>query len=174
MPDASDKLRAFFDKLFRLVPGYGGYAELESRRDTDKLLREHLARQLGEAKGGFDRFTADLTRAPGGLELMNPAGSVTKLLEKLIDRLRFADYGYAGFFDSQKVGEPQLQAMYDFDLSLAQSIEGIKARVAALKPEADELHSLLSALYEFDGRLNARHDAIADAGKPDAEPKLGL
>jgi hypothetical protein len=161
MPDASDKVRNFMEKLFRMVPGYGGYAEKESRRNTDKVLRMHLAGQLDEVKAVFDRFTADLTRQPGHLELMTHASSIAKLLEKAGDRLKFADYGYAGFFDNQKVMEPQLDALYQFDLELSQAIMDIKAKSSALRPEPAELAALLEDLRGFDDRLNARHEAIS-------------
>jgi uncharacterized protein YaaN involved in tellurite resistance len=160
MPDASDKARNFLEKMFRVVPGYGGYAEKEARRNTDKVLRMHLAGQMDEVKTSFDRLISDMTKQKGHLELMSEASSITKLLEKVIDRLKFADYGYAGFFDSPKVLEPQLDALYQFDQDLSQAILDIKAKVAALRPEPEELAALLEDLRKFDDRLNARHEAI--------------
>ena len=160
MPDASDKIRGFFEKVIRIVPGYAGYADKESRRDTDKIVRMHLAGQLQEVKAAFDHFTADLTRKPGCLELLTPANSIAKLLEKLIDRLKFADYGYAGFFDQDKIQEPQLDAMYQFDLALSQAVMDFQNKVKVLQPDADILKALLSDLQAFDQRLNERHGAI--------------
>ena len=160
MSDASDKTRNFLEKMFRIVPGYGGYAEKEARRNTDKVLRMHLTGQMEEAKTSFDRFMSEMTKQKGHLELMAEASSIVKLLEKVIDRLKFADYGYAGFFDSHKVLEPQLDALYQFDQELSQAILELKAKVAALRPEPAELAALLAGLRKFDDRLNARHEAI--------------
>lgn len=160
MSDASDKTRNFMEKIFRIIPGYGGYADKEGRRNTDKVLRMHLAGQLEEVKTAFDRFTSDITRQPGHLELMGDASSITKLLEKVIDRLKFADYGYAGFFDSNKVLEPQLDALYQFDMDLSQSIMDLKSRVTVVKPDSSTLKALLEDLRAFDNRLNARHETI--------------
>ncbi len=160
MPDASDKVRNFMEKLFRIVPGYGGYAEKESRRNTDKILRLHLAGQLDEAKSAFDRFMSDMTKQKGHLELMTDASSITKLLEKVIDRLKYAEYGYSGFFDSPKVQEPELLALYEFDTSLAQNIMDLKSKISVIKPDASILKALLEDLRRFDDRLNARHEAI--------------
>ncbi|MBU1355729.1 MAG: hypothetical protein KJ620_04115 [Candidatus Edwardsbacteria bacterium] len=160
MPDASDKVRNFMEKLFRIVPGYGGYAEKESRRNTDKVLRLHLAGQLDEVKSAFDRFLADMTKQPGHLELMSEASSITKLLEKVIDRLKYADYGYAGFFDSNKVLEPQLDALYQFDMDLSQHIMDLKSKMTQIKPDPSILKALLEDLRKFDDKLNARHETI--------------
>ena len=35
-----------FEKLGALIPGYKGYSEREGRRDTDKILRNHIAESL--------------------------------------------------------------------------------------------------------------------------------
>jgi hypothetical protein len=161
MPDFSDKARTFIEKMIRVLPGYSGYADKEGRRNTDKLLRTHLAAQMQEVKTSFDSFTAALTNQPGTLDLMTPAGSIAKLLEKIIDRLKFADYGYAGFFDSPRVQEPELDALYQFDMDLSSAILDCKSKVSVLKPDVAQLNALLEDLKKFDARLNARHDAIA-------------
>ena len=160
MPDISDKARTFIEKMMRVLPGYGGYADRESRRNTDKLLRTHLAGQLQEVKTAFDAFIATLSNQPDSLDLMTPAGSIAKLLEKCIDRLKFADYGYAGFFDSPKVQEPELDALYQFDLDLSAAILDCQNKVSVIKPDPAQLNTLLEDLKKFDARLNARHDAI--------------
>lgn len=160
MPDASDNIRSFIEKMIRWVPGYTGYADKESRRNTDKLLRMRLAGQLEESKTAFDAFVSGLSRKPEALELLNTSASVTKLLEKVIDRLKLADYGYAGFFDSQKIQEPQLDALYKFDLELAEAITAIRNKVNTLTPDQASLASLLSDLQAFDATLNARHETI--------------
>jgi hypothetical protein len=160
MPDFSDKVRSFIEKMIRWVPGYTGYADKESRRNTDKLLRMHLAAKLEESKTAFDSMVSGLSQKPEALDLLNTAGSVTKLLEKLVDRLKLADYGYAGFFDGQKIMEPQLDALYKFDQELAVAITAIRNKVTTLTPDQASLFSLLSDLQAFDATLNARHEAI--------------
>ena len=160
MLDISDKIKTFLEKMMRVVPGYAGYAGKEGRRNTDKLLRLHLAGQLAEVKAAVDGFTAGLTNQPGTIDLMTPAGSIAKTLEKVIDRLKYAEYGYAGFFDSPAVAEPQLDALYQFDLDLSAAIVDLKAKAALIKPEAAILNALLDDLRAFDRRLNARHDSI--------------
>jgi hypothetical protein len=160
MPDFSDKVRSFIEKMIRWVPGYTGYADKESRRNTDKLLRMHLAAKLEESKTAFDSMVSGLSQKPEALDILNTAGSVTKLLEKLVDRLKLADYGYAGFFDGQKIMEPQLDALYKFDQELAVAITAIRNKVTTLTPDQASLFSLLSDLQAFDATLNARHEAI--------------
>ena len=160
MPDFSDKVRSFIEKMIRWVPGYTGYSDKESRRNTDKLLRMHLAGKLEESKTAFDSLVSTLSQKPEALDLLNISGSITKLMEKLVDRLKLADYGYAGFFDGQKIMEPQLDALYKFDQDLAEAITTIRNKVASLTPDQASLSSLLADLQAFDAKLNARHEAI--------------
>jgi hypothetical protein len=160
MSDASDKTRKFVEQVIRFVPGYGGYAEKEARRNTDKILRMHLAGQLEEAKMSFDRFTSDITNKPGHLPLMADTSSISKLFEKCIDRLKFADYGYSGFFDMNKIQEPQLDALYKFDTDLAQDIIDLKTQVSIINPDATILKALRENLRKFDTKLNSRHETI--------------
>ncbi len=42
--------RNWLERLGEKIPGYGGYAARERRRDIDKLHREHLADRLRAAK----------------------------------------------------------------------------------------------------------------------------
>ena len=39
-----------FEKIGAFIPGYKGYSEKEGRRDTDKLLRLEIAKQLDRLK----------------------------------------------------------------------------------------------------------------------------
>jgi len=44
-----------------------------------------------------------------------------------VARIRYADRGYAGFFDAVKVTEQTLDRVYAFDLALVESIDEILA-----------------------------------------------
>ncbi len=165
MPDISDKLRSFLEKMMRVIPGYAGYAEREARRNSDKVLRLHLAGMLQQAKTTFDAFVAELTTRPGGLDFMTPAGSVAKGLEKAVDRLKYADYGYTGFFDAERVQEPQLDALYQFDRDLAGGITDLKLKVEQLSADSpgavgDQLKELQADLRRLDVKIDGRHGVI--------------
>lgn len=166
MADISDKLRSFLEKMMRVIPGYGGYADREARRNSDKVLRLHLAGMLQQAKASFDAFVAELTTRPGGLDFMTAAGSVAKSLEKSIDRLKFADYGYTGFFDAERVQEPQLDALYQFDRDLAGGITDITQKIAKLSADnpgavGPQLQELQADLRRLDVKIDGRHSVIA-------------
>jgi len=52
--------------------------------------------------------------------------------------LRFADYGYTGWFDAVKIKEEQLDSLYDYDLRLRGEITDIDKAVQSLAAAGEE------------------------------------
>ena len=90
--------RNWIERLSSKIPGYSGYVDRERRRDIDKLHREHLANRLRGLKGPLTDLMKDLTNN-GRLFEVGAVDSTIKKLDHLENRIRFASYGYAGFFD---------------------------------------------------------------------------
>ena len=99
--------RNWLERLGEKIPGYGGYVTKERRRDVDKLHREHLADRLRAAKQPLNELMRELSSS-GRLFEVGPVDRVLKKIDQIENRLRFASYGYAGFFDAVKIQEPQL------------------------------------------------------------------
>jgi hypothetical protein len=169
-------------RLASRIPGYGGYLEKEMRRDADKLLREYIAAQLEQQRKRMAEAQQELLSTPGGLELMDDADSVQKKLQLLIDRLRTAVYGYAGWFDAVTIREQELDALYNYDAALLQGVEQVAADVKAfvhavggdgeLKPALAALKDTLIGLHE---QVDRRKDVLTGAlpvfpPAPPAEP----
>jgi len=166
MGDLAEKFRQTVEFVGKHVPGYAGYLKREERRESDKLLRGHLEALLRALKGRIDKIAVKLTDA-GSIGLLKPINTATKLIEKVADRVRFADYGYSGFFDLEKIGESELEKIYEFDKSLHTGIEEIAKkvkRVAEALGGVTETEAALNALVEelenFDNRLSQRESVI--------------
>jgi hypothetical protein len=114
------------EQLVAKVPGFAGYQEKDLRRDADRLQREHLATRLEENKRVLNDLALGATRA-GALDVINDIETARKRLDKLVARIRFADRGYAGFFDAIKVEEAALARAYEFDLDLLGAVDEIAA-----------------------------------------------
>ncbi len=157
------KLRDWLENLGNKIPGYAGYAQRERRRDVDKLHREHLADRLRAAKGPITEAVRDLSSS-GRLLEVGPLDRVLKKVDRAENRIRFASYGYGGFFDAVKIEEPQLERIYRFDLALVEKVEeferqarelssnsatadGLKAAAAELERAADDLNSTFDQRY---------------------------
>lgn len=142
--------RKFHDWCVEHIPAYGGYTEKETRREADKMLRVHIADKLGGYRRDFMKIAEKLTN-DGRLEELSPVDRVAAKMEKVEDRIRFADYGYAGFFDPVRVDEHHLDKLYDFDAEILQQVMETEEFVTKAKKaagEASELSKALEALTE--------------------------
>jgi hypothetical protein len=154
------------EKIARMIPGYGDYKDKELRREADKRARMYLARRLGEEKSRLQAVSAKVSDKMF-LDALGPADRTGRRLEKLIDRIRFASYGYAGFFDIVKVREDLLDKVYEFDASLLEDLERIREKMgelegsletqAAVTAKVEELDTLIG---EIDNKLNQREDFL--------------
>ena len=152
--------RNWLERLGEKIPGYGGYAARERRRDIDKLHREHLADRLRATKGPRGEVMRELTSA-GRLMEVGPLDRALKKIDQIENRVRFASYGYGGFFDAVKIEEPQLEALYGFDLALVQQVEALEHHAGALKSKwgsAAELKESAAAVEGAADDLNRKFD----------------
>jgi hypothetical protein len=170
--------RNWLEKLTSKIPGYSGYVDRESRRDVDKLHREQLADRLRRDKEPLNEVMRDLTNN-GRLFEVTPVDSAIKKLDKLENRIRFATYGYAGFFDVVKIEQAQLDAIYRFDLALVEHAEKIEAAISNLKAQAGTAAGLkagatevTAAIDEADHAFDNRYQAINSfgQGQPPGQP----
>lgn len=132
--DPIEKAKQAMGGLERAVsglPGIKGYREKDMRRDADKQVRETLAQRLGEERSQLTALQNQLLSS-GGLLWMDDVEQVVTRLTILIDRIRTASYGYAGFFDLQKVKEEELDRLAAFDQSLFDSVPPLHEAIANL------------------------------------------
>ena len=84
--------------LYDDVYSFRGYRDREARREADKLVREHGAREL-------EKIVRELHEhaAKAALDELEDVQDVVSQAEKLQRELRFAERGYSGFFDDVKL-----------------------------------------------------------------------
>lgn len=159
--------RSALERLMSNVPGYSGYKEKENRRAADKLLRDHLADQLGAQR----RHLADLQLQlldSGGLQMMDDLDRAVTKVQKLADTIRTASYGYAGLFDAVTVKEEQLDQLYAFDDGMLAHVSAIQDSIDALSQaiEADgvvkeAINSVVTTAEEANARWRQRDDVLS-------------
>ena len=145
--------RSWIERLSDKIPGYSGYVDRERRRDIDKLHREHLADRLRSLKAPLTEEMRDLTSG-GRLFEIGPVDSAIKKLDHLENRVRFASYGYAGFFDVVKIEQQQLDSLYRFDLKLVEEVDKIEALARDFKGKAGTADGLKAATAEITNALD--------------------
>src|SRR4028119_1987076 len=97
-----DQPNDFLHKIAGIIPGYKGYVDRERRRDADRLLRTELARQYTTQLTRLKRAQQGLLRS-NDLSTIGEIDRVSNSLQRYIDRLQNATYGYAGLFAPIKV-----------------------------------------------------------------------
>src|SRR6185369_11400737 len=155
MTDSTDQ-RNWIERLSSKIPGYSGYVDRERRRDIDKLHREHLADRIRSLKPSLTEVMRELTNS-GRLFEVGPVELAIKKLDQLENRVRFASYGYAGFFDVVKIEQQQLDSIYQFDLALVEHADKIAARISELKTRAGSADELKAACAELVAEIDQTH-----------------
>ncbi len=155
--------RNFIEKLGAKIPGFRGYLERELRREVDKLQRDWLAEQVDRARFAINGKIREWSRE-GRLDNLDRASSVEKSLDRLANKIRHADYGSTGFFDAVKIGQAELDRIYEFDLTLADTVEYLVTQVEQLPDTADDemLARLLDAVQGADDGFDQRATVFED------------
>ena len=134
----------FLERLASRIPGVAGYRDREARRETDRRLREYLARRVEEASAELQGLRLRLTDA-GRLAPLDELGRLDRTMASVAASLRWADAGYGGLFDQVKIGERELDQIYAFDLALLEGVEGLARRVHDLVSGDDVEPGIVSA-----------------------------
>ncbi len=105
--------------------------------------------------------------AKGYLDSLGFADRIVRRLEKIVDKVRFASYGYAGFFDLIKVKEEELDKLYQFDASLLEDADRLKNKIGELGSALDtqdrareKLEELEALVDEVEQKITGRDDLI--------------
>ncbi len=99
----SESVRNWLERAAEFIPGYSGYQQKEARRDSDKLYREYLADRLRVTKTVLTDAMLKLT-AHAGLNMLGTIDRSVRKLDRAENQIRFATYGYRGFFDTVPTG----------------------------------------------------------------------
>ena len=140
------------EQLANRIPGFKGYREKELRRDADRLQREYLSARLEESKKALNDQAAAASRS-GDLASINDVETARKRLDKVVNRIRYADRGYAGFFDTIKVDEAALARVYEFDLGLLHDVDAVR--------EAMSVQRMIDRIDALDARLAEREQILS-------------
>jgi len=146
-------------KLTQSIPGFSGYLEREQRRGADKLLREFLAEEIDGIIERLERIATDWANE-GELDYLDDLEQTSGRLNRAADNLRYADYGYSGFFDLVKIDEEDLHRFYEYDLSLRSFIADISDDVDDLADATDD--EIEESLDDLDSDIDDLNEMIEE------------
>jgi hypothetical protein len=73
----------------------------------------------------------------GSIDEIDDVEAASIKLRTFVDRIRTASYGYAGFFDAVKINEGELAQVYQYDLTLLNSVDAVISAIDNLEASLD-------------------------------------
>ena len=122
------------ERIEAFLPGFRGYKEKELRRESDKLLRNHIYMKLTHAKDNLRNIFQRIADRRY-LDILPDMDRLTAKLDRISEKINHASYGYSGFFDVVKVKEDNLDRMIAFDNSLIDDVNNLAAAIDAFKAQ---------------------------------------
>jgi len=158
----------FLENLAYLVPGYRGYKEKELRREEDARLRGRVLAKLQAVRALLEDRLGRLTEQAleAGAEELDRR---LRRTEGVADAVRYAPYGFSGFFDAEKVREETLERLLETDLLLFQDLDDALERLRGA-PFPPRTRSAMAAFVQdidadldrIEARLVARDKILGD------------
>jgi hypothetical protein len=140
------------ERIAAALPGFHGYKEKELRRESDKLIRNHLYLKLSKDKDNV-RVISQKIADKRYLDILPDIDRLTAKMDRITEKVNHASYGYSGFFDIVKIKEEHLDRMIAYDNQLLDSVNALTADIDALKAQ------LLSGDYS---NLKDKIQGVAD------------
>jgi ABC-type transporter Mla subunit MlaD len=165
---AAKKQMRLSERILAELPGFRGYKEKELRRESDKLIRNHLYQKLAQARTNFKTVFQKMSDRRQ-LDVLTDMDRLVAKFDRVTERVNHASYGYSGFFDVVKIQEEALDRMIDFDNQLIDQVNSIAGEVDAFRSEVskqkfdktkDRVQNLADTLETFDETLDKRGEVI--------------
>jgi hypothetical protein len=166
--ETAKKQMRLSERILAALPGFRGYKEKELRRESDRLIRDHLYRQLSAAKKDVKDIFQKLSDRRS-LDVLTDIDRLVARFDRISEKVNHASYGYTGFFDVVKVEEENLDRMINFDNELVDDVAKITDEVATFKSEITQqkfdkarqrIQDLSDTLEAFEGVFDGRREEI--------------
>ena len=156
------------ERILAGLPGFRGYKEKELRRESDKIIRNHIYQRLREARKDLKEVFQKLSDSKMH-EVLTDMDRFIMRFDRVAQKINHASYGYAGFFNIVKVEESKLDKMIEFDTNMLDSAEKIVAKADAFKKEVikqkfestrDHLSNLEDMLETMEETFDQRDEVV--------------
>ncbi|MCL2642896.1 MAG: hypothetical protein FWD52_05250 [Candidatus Bathyarchaeota archaeon] len=153
------------ERIVAALPGFKGYNEKELRRETDRLIRNHLTLKLSRTKDDIRSIFQKITDRRY-LDVLFVMDRLTAKVDPVTEKINHASYGYSGFFDLIKIKEENLDRMVAFDNQLVDYVSALTTAVDTFKSQivAGDYSDLKDKIQIVTDKLEAL-EAIFDKRK---------
>ena len=122
------------ERIAAAIPGFRGYKEKEIRRESDRLIRNHLYLKLSDEKTDLREIEQKLADRRY-FDVLTDMDRLLAKMDRVVEKVNHAMEGYSGFFDAVKVREESLDHMIDFDNKLMDEIDALGSEIDAFKAD---------------------------------------
>ena len=122
------------ERIAAFIPGFHGYKEKELRRESDRLIRNHLYLKLSIEKTDLREISQKLADRRY-FDILTDMDRLLAKMDRVVEKVNHASYGYSGFFDAVKVKEDSLDRVIDFDNQLMDGVNALTTEIDAFKAE---------------------------------------
>ncbi|KPV63105.1 MAG: hypothetical protein AOA65_1499 [Candidatus Bathyarchaeota archaeon BA1] len=156
------------ERILAELPGFRGYKEREIRRETDKLVRNHMYLKLTEARKDLKEVFQKLSDRRL-YEVLTDMDRFIMRFDRVAEKINHASYGYAGFFNVLKIEEEKLDKMVTFDGGLIDYVQKIIEETNVFKGEVmkqefervrEHLQKLSDSLESLEKTFDERGETI--------------
>jgi hypothetical protein len=141
-----------------------GYGTKEDLRELDRKLRDLYYVDLRDMRHTWEDLY--LAAIDAGVVQNRDYKQIIQVLDRVIEKVRHADYGYAGLWDRKgHIKEEELARVYNFDRELATDLDDLKQSVSKTKAEVEaenweavsgEIKKVKSYLLAFEDKWSER------------------
>lgn len=140
-------------RLAGILPGIRGYQGGEASRDTDKAVRLKLSLQIGELKLEVESEKRRCMER-NDLSLLPALDTIASKMDKTANLIKYAERGYSGIFDINRVDQDKLDRLYSFDLALFDDIDNLREALQSLHGSSSDPKVLEEAVRTLDQAID--------------------
>jgi hypothetical protein len=141
-----------------------GYGTKEDLRELDHKLRDLYYIELRDMRHVWEDLY--LAAMDAGAAQSRNYKQVIQVLDRVTEKVRHADYGYAGLWDRKgNIQEDELVRVFNFDRNLGKDLDGLMAAVSKAQSEVEsenwgnvsaEVKNVKSLLLAFEDKWTER------------------
>ncbi len=159
--------KVFGEKLSGTIPDAPGYETPEGRRETDEMLRSHVAGELETLRDKLDelRQAAD---EEGEEDMVDDVDRIDARLLRTVEALRGAETGGLAFFQSADPSGADVERVCAYDLALLEDVNLLVHDVNGLKYETIgnlTLREIEGTLAAIELKVTNRRDNLDSSGR---------
>jgi hypothetical protein len=167
MPDALlDRMKAdrgWLAGIMQKVPGFRGYLENTTIWEADRMVREELAGRLAACKEPVSAAVKAAGKDVRAGDRLSALESLMTRLDRVANKVRFADYGHSALSAKVKIREADLARLLAADRALFEKLPAIESAAAASASAPESAASCAAALGAFELKFDARKQTLVQA-----------